>query len=189
MGLSIVPTDIDRSRRLKKMTVTESWMTSNITDAAVSIDNLDRDGRGRGVLIDIKEIFKFTLCHSEQQNYIEQLWSYKDLRPINILPALWKVLENLIVFQLRKHVNENNILPLTQSGFRSGHSCTSALTHIVDDIVNATDQNKLTALILLDYSKAFDMLRHSILIAELKFIGLEEPGVTLLIEHPHAEKK
>ena len=43
-------------------------------------------------------------------------------RPISILPVLSKVIE--------KH--ENNLLHKTQSGFRTQHSCETALVHMID---------------------------------------------------------
>lgn len=104
---------------------------------------------------------------------------YGDLRPICILPALSKVLEKVIELQLRDHLNSNPVLPAFQSGFRPGYSCTTALLKVVDDIVCSWDQRLATALVLLDYSKAFDTLDHEILVAMLHFIGLNDKSTAL----------
>lgn len=105
---------------------------------------------------------------------------YKDLRPVCILPVLSKILEKIIESQLREHINDKQIIPLYQSGFRPHHSCLTALLNISDDIITSTDNGQITALILLDFSKAFDTLDHDILIAVLHFIGLTEKAISLL---------
>lgn len=97
---------------------------------------------------------------------------YKDLRPISILPVLSKILEFAIKDQLVEYIENNNILPYTQSGFRKGYSCATALLNVIDNILEATDSGKLTVLVLLDYSKAFDTINHKTLCSILKFIGL-----------------
>lgn len=47
-----------------------------------------------------------------------------------------------------------------QSGFRQNYNCRTALIHITDDIMHATDNGLLMALVLLDYRKAFDSINH-----------------------------
>ena len=104
---------------------------------------------------------------------------FKDLRPISILPTLSKVLEREVESQLREHVTKYDLLPDTQSGFRPLHSCETALLNITDDILRGTDEKKVTALILIDFSKAFDTLNHKILLAVLKFIGVGNEAINL----------
>lgn len=66
--------------------------------------------------------------------------NFKDLRPISILPIISKILEKTIDIQLRNFLEENCLLPKTQSGFRWGHSYTSALLKITDDLLTACDK-------------------------------------------------
>lgn len=101
----------------------------------------------------------------------------KDLRPINILPVLSKILEGILNVQLREHLESNGVLPLTQSGFRKGHSCCSALLNVTDDIFAACDNGYVTVLVLLDYSRAFDTINHEILLSILKYVGIGNEGV------------
>ncbi|CAH0559663.1 unnamed protein product [Brassicogethes aeneus] len=104
----------------------------------------------------------------------------KDLRPISILPTMSKILEKLIYQQIRNHLDTFNILPPIQSGFRSRYSCTTALLKVTDDILQDLDSNNMAALILLDYSKAFDLINHKLLLAILKFIGFGYTSVIFL---------
>lgn len=96
---------------------------------------------------------------------------FKDLRPISILPVLSKLLEKIVSNQIREYLDASDILPIRQSGFRGGYSCETAMAHIVDDILRAIDDNQITTLVLLDYSRAFDTLNHSLLLAILHYIG------------------
>lgn len=102
---------------------------------------------------------------------------YKDLRPISILPVMSKIIEKAMALQLRRHIEKYHILPECQSGFRPGYSCSTALINIIDDIIGAIDQGRLTVLILLDFSKAFDTLDHDILKSILHYIGFDLPAI------------
>lgn len=98
--------------------------------------------------------------------------AFCDLRPISILPIMSKILEKVLEAQLVEYVYAENVIPQHQSGFRRGHSSMTALSKTTDDIFHASDQGKTTALILLDYSRAFDSLNHELLDAILEFIGI-----------------
>lgn len=104
----------------------------------------------------------------------------KDLRPISILPTLSKVLEKVLESQIREHIETYRLLPTVQSGFRKDHSCATALLRVTNDILEAADRGELTALVLLDYSKAFDRLNHQLLLAILKFLGFENSACQLI---------
>lgn len=105
---------------------------------------------------------------------------FAHLRSISILPTLSKVLEKVMESQIRDYLNDNDIIPSMQSGFRSGYSCETALCNITDDIFKACDDSKITVLITLDYSKAFDMINHDILIGILRYMGFEGAAVRLV---------
>lgn len=105
---------------------------------------------------------------------------YKDLRPISILPILSKLLEKVLNLQIQNHLKENNILPDIQSGFRPNHGCSTALLKVIDDILSARDTNKPTALVLLDYSKAFDTISHRLLLAILHYFGFSADAIVMI---------
>ena len=103
-----------------------------------------------------------------------------DLRPISKLCALSKVFERLVVDRVWEHLNDFNILPPRQSGFRRGFSCASALLDVMDDVIGAVDRGDIVALILLDFSRAFDVLHHDTLLSILHYIGFS-PGAAALV--------
>lgn len=106
--------------------------------------------------------------------------SYADLRPISLLPILSKILEKVIYEQLIMYCNENHILPITQSGFRKSHSTATALSNIIDHLVKDLDEQKISVLVLLDFSKAFDTINHNLLCAKLKYYGLSSGSVEFM---------
>lgn len=110
---------------------------------------------------------------------------YAELRPISILPTFSKVMERIISTQINSYLATNNILSNVQSGFRPGYSCETALLNITDDIVGAADVGQLTALVLLDYTKAFDTISHAMMIAKLHYIGFDQGALSLIKDYLH----
>lgn len=100
-----------------------------------------------------------------------------DLRPITIIPTLSKVLEKIIQVQIYDYVTVNNIISPLQSGFRKGHSTTTVLTDMLDNILRSLDNGYATVLIFLDFSKAFDTIDHSLLCAKLRYYGFDNTSV------------
>nr|XP_022912591.1 uncharacterized protein LOC111423567 [Onthophagus taurus] len=111
---------------------------------------------------------------------IEKPTDFKHLRPISILPTLSKVLEKVISYQFKNFIISNDILPDCQSGFVPGRSCTTALLNVTDDILKAKDGKECTALVLLDFSKAFDVVDHDIVLSMLHYIGGGEEFIRLI---------
>jgi hypothetical protein len=89
-------------------------------------------------------------------------------RPISNLSVLSKTLERLVARQLFAYLRVHNLLPPTQSGFRSGHSTETAILKVLSDILNAVDQANIAALVLLDMTAAFDTVDHAIMLERLR---------------------
>lgn len=52
--------------------------------------------------------------------------------------------------------------------------------NVVDDILYERDRKRITALILLEFSKAFDILNHELLAAILHYIGFAADAYNLM---------
>lgn len=105
--------------------------------------------------------------------------SYNDLRPISLLPILAKVLEAVVYKQLYEYLTVNKYIPVNQSGFRSGHSTSTAIMELIDNISRAYDSGEATALVLLDFSKAFDTINHNLLLAKCRYYGFCQKTLSL----------
>lgn len=98
---------------------------------------------------------------------------YDDLRPISLLPILSKILEKIVYSQIINYLNDANLLPKEQSGFRKGQSTETLLLALSDDVFRACDNGLATVLVLLDFSKAFDTVNHALLVEKCKYIGFD----------------
>lgn len=89
-----------------------------------------------------------------------------DLRPISILPALSKVVEHILSDQMQSFVCRDIIS--SQYAFRRGHSTTSLLLNLTDNIRCNINERKISALISLDLTKAFNSINFLTLINKLR---------------------
>ncbi len=75
--------------------------------------------------------------------------------------------------QLNNFLNSNGYLDSYQSGFRPHHSTETALIKIINDSILYTDSGKISVLVPLDLSAAFDTVDHNILLERLEnWVGL-----------------
>lgn len=157
-----------------------------VSSNAVGVDNISRN-----MIIPILDIVIPTLTHifnhSIASRTFPNIWKdafviplpkktnpslFSDYRPISILPFLSKVLERLVHQQFRSFLCSNNLFNEFQSGFRPGHSTTTALVKISDDIRQAMDSRKLTVLALLDFKNAFNSVDYDIFLSLLRSINM-----------------
>ncbi|KAL9963193.1 hypothetical protein ACROYT_G032370 [Oculina patagonica] len=73
---------------------------------------------------------------------------------------------------LYTYLNDNNLLYSRQSGFRKHHSTEIALIKIVDELLFNLDNDKVSGMVLVDYTKAFDMVDHELLLRKLEVYGV-----------------
>ena len=76
--------------------------------------------------------------------------------------------------QLLDHAESNNLIPEYQSAYRPFHSCETSLLKLVNNILIGMENQKITALAVMDLSATFDTVPHDGLLEVLncKF-GLE----------------
>ena len=95
-----------------------------------------------------------------------------------MLPICGKTFERIIFNSLYEYVEENKLLSVHQSGFRSNDSCVNQLLSIVHNLYKAFDAYP-TRGVFLDMSKAFDKVWHQGLIFKLKSIGVSDSLLSL----------
>ena len=78
-------------------------------------------------------------------------------RPISLTAVLCKILEH-ILHDIMAHLDANHILINSQHGFRRKFSCETQLINAIEEIGKALDNGKQTDVIIMDFSKAFDVI-------------------------------
>ena len=92
----------------------------------------------------------------------------KNYRPVSNLPFLSKILEKVVLSQLKGHLLKYNLLDSHQSAYREFHNTETALLKVHNDLLCAADKNDISILALLDLSAAFDTIDHHILLERLR---------------------
>ena len=94
--------------------------------------------------------------------------AYKNFRPVSNLPYVSKLSEREAADQLIDHMTISGLHLELQSAYQKHHSTESALLKVKNDILLNMDEQKVTLLVLLDRSAAFDTVRHDILLDRLR---------------------
>src|SRR5207245_6067925 len=102
--------------------------------------------------------------HKKHSLPYEELSTYC---PISNLNFISKTLERIMHSQLTNHLESFPALCPYQSAYRQYHSTETALLRIYNDALLSIDQQKVSALVLLDLSAAFDTIDHQILLSRL----------------------
>ena len=103
----------------------------------------------------------------------------KNYKSVSNLSFLSKILEKVVLRQHLNHLLTNNLFYSHQSAYRAGHSTETALPKIINDLLSALDDDKVTLLSLLDLSAAFDTTDHSTLVSRLSHsFGISDTVLT-----------
>ena len=69
-------------------------------------------------------------------------------------------MEHVIRSNVMDHLDKLNILTDNQHGFRHNRSCESQLIFTTNDFAKSLDKGRQTDAIIMDFSRAFDVVAH-----------------------------
>ena len=92
----------------------------------------------------------------------------KNYRPVSNLQYISKLAETVVAKQLQKHLSLKNLFPVFKSAYCHHHNTETALLKVVNDILLNVDKQRVTLLLLLNLSAAFDTVDHSTLLRRLE---------------------
>ena len=130
---------------------------TRVKGAVVTISNLSTTN---GIHPDDLKKAKVTPIFKKGENH-----DINNYRRISVLPVITGIFERYIHVNtsLIGFLDEQKLIYDNQSGFRRHHSCRTALTKMVDNRFTAMNNDEVVGAILLDLSKAFDLVNHQIL--------------------------
>jgi hypothetical protein len=98
----------------------------------------------------------------------------ENYRPISLLPVFSKIIERVINVRLTNFITNNDILVEARNGFRKGKSMETAIQAFLENIYVTLEKKISTVGIILDLSKAYDVIYHKILLDKLEAYGIRE---------------
>uniref|UniRef100_A0A1B6MLT2 Reverse transcriptase domain-containing protein n=1 Tax=Graphocephala atropunctata TaxID=36148 RepID=A0A1B6MLT2_9HEMI len=93
-------------------------------------------------------------------------------RPISLISIISKLIEKIALKRLLAQCDENELMTPNQHGFRKHKSTATALITLFEETVDHIDAGRVAAGIMLDYSKAFDCLSHTLILTKLQSLGV-----------------
>ena len=106
--------------------------------------------------------------------------SISNYRPISVLPVISKIFETVMHEQLTEHFVNNFLFNPQQYGFRKNSSTELAALELIHRLLNQLNNHSIPINFYIDLSKAFDSLRHDILIEKLAYYGVKNKALDLL---------
>jgi len=92
-------------------------------------------------------------------------------RPVSLTSCPCKVAERLVVAHITDYLDRWNIISPKQFGFRRGHSVEDQLLMTYSEIATEIDRGGEVDVVYLDFSKAFDVISHILLLEMLTSLG------------------
>ena len=98
-------------------------------------------------------------------------------RPISLVNSLSKILEKMVATNLTNYLQINKLLSPWQFGFQRKLNTEQNLIHALNFIGDAINKGDFCIGIFFDLRKAFDVVRHDVLLTKLEKLGIKGPAL------------
>ena len=99
-------------------------------------------------------------------------------RPVTVLPSISKFFEKLMQKQISGYIS--NYLSPYLCGYRKGFSSQQALMSLIENWKKVLDKKGFGGAVFMDLSRAFDTIKHDLLIAKLYAYDFSKESLKLL---------
>lgn len=138
---------------------------------------------GQCVTSAIVDIARESLANGVFPGSLKDMWittNYKgesrlspaNYRPLALTSHLAKIIERVVAAQLVEFLELLGLMDDTQHGARSGRSIITQLLQQHQRILKILEQGSNVEVLFLDFSKAFDLIDHSVLLSKLASLGV-----------------
>ena len=111
-------------------------------------------------------------CYTSSKERQRQEENPRSYRPISLLSCVGKLLERMVNWRLINHLESNNELSPTQTGYRKFRSTEDQLTYLAQNIEDAFQEKRKVLAVFFDLSNAFDKVWKEGLLVKLLRTGM-----------------
>jgi Reverse transcriptase (RNA-dependent DNA polymerase) len=104
----------------------------------------------------------------------------KGYRPIGLASSVYKLWTRMVACALYRHAATHSILSGTQNGFRQGFNAQRSIQHLVMLLEDARLSGNNMYLLNVDFSSAFNMIDHDVLLCILYDLGFPTDAVNVV---------
>lgn len=101
-------------------------------------------------------------------------------RPISLLPTLGKIVEKVMSGRIITFLEKHNVMTASQFGFQKGKNTSDAMFDLLGELFLGLNCGELASAVFCDITKAFDTVRHDVLLRKLEGYGFRGACLTWL---------
>ena len=101
-------------------------------------------------------------------------------RPVNVVIAISKIVERVLLRQIMSHLEENALIKHSHHGAIKNKSTQTLVNDLHNALMETMNKNEDAYLLLLDQSKAYEIVCHDLLLQKLKVIGFQNQATELI---------